>query len=156
MKDFLEKNKIPITIIVAAFIIAASIWLSRKPPSSSPSAILERKQTPQQSPTPAESVQPSSLRISFTQSPDYIGKYACVTGIINNVYTSQKGTIFINFCPDYKTCPFAAVIFSSNASKFPNPDQYTGKFVQITGFITAYQDRPQIVLENPAQIRIGQ
>ena len=30
MKDFFEKNKIPITIIVAAFIIAGSIWLSKR------------------------------------------------------------------------------------------------------------------------------
>jgi len=30
MKDFFEKNKVPLTIIVAAFLIAASIWLSKK------------------------------------------------------------------------------------------------------------------------------
>ena len=156
MKAFFEKNKIPITIIIAALIIAASIWLSRKPPSAAPLAIYEREQSPQQSPTPAQPVQPSSLRISFTQAPNYLGKYACVVGIVNHVYTSRKGTIFLNFCSNYKTCPFGVVIFGSNASKFPNPDQYTGKNVEITGFITAYQGRPEIVLESPAQIRIAQ
>ncbi len=152
MKDFFEKNKIPITIIVAAFIIAASIWLSRKPPSAAPPAAFES----QQSPRAAEPVQPSSIRISYTEAPNYLGKYACVIGTVDHVYTSQKGTIFLNFCPDYKTCPFNAVIFGSNASKFPNPQQYTGRTVEITGFITAYQGRPEIVLESPAQIRIGQ
>jgi len=156
MKDLLEKNKIPITIIVAAFVIAASIWLSRKPSSISSPGNPERERSPQQSPATAESVQPSSLRISFTEAPNYIGKYACVTGIVNYVYTSRKGTIFLNFCPNYKTCPFGVVIFGSNASKFPSPDQYKGKNVEITGFITAYQGRPEIVLESPAQIRIGQ
>ena len=156
MKDLLEKNKIPITIIVAASIIAASIWLSRKPPSAAPLGIPERERPPQQSPTPAEPVQPSSLRISFTEAPNYVGKYACVTGIVDHVYTSQKGTIFINFCSNYKTCPFGVVIFGSNASKFPNPNQYTGRNVEITGFITAYQGRPEIVIENPTQIKIGQ
>ena len=156
MKAFFEKNKIPITIIVAAFIIAASIWLSRKPPSAAPPAASEREQSPQQSSAPAQPVQPSSLRISFTQAPNYIGKYACVIGAVDRVYTSRKGHIFLNFCPEYKTCPFAAVIFNSNAYKFPNPSGYTSKNVEITGFITAYQGRPEIVLESPAQIRVGQ
>jgi DNA/RNA endonuclease YhcR with UshA esterase domain len=156
MKDFLEKNKIPITIIAAAFIIAVSIWLSKKSPSTTPPAAPERESVPLQSPETAEPVQSPSTRITFSQAPDYIGKYACVTGKVDHVYTSQKGTIFINFCPDYKTCPFGAVIFGSNASKFPNPNQYTGKNVEITGFITAYQGRPEIVLESPAQIRIVQ
>jgi hypothetical protein len=31
MKDFLEKNKVPLTIIAAAFIIAGAIWLSKRP-----------------------------------------------------------------------------------------------------------------------------
>ena len=31
MKDFFDKNKIPITIIIAAFIIAGSIWPSNRP-----------------------------------------------------------------------------------------------------------------------------
>jgi DNA/RNA endonuclease YhcR with UshA esterase domain len=154
MKDLLEKNKTFIAIIAAAFIIAASIWLSRKPPSAAPPAASEREQ----SSTPAQPVpvQPASLRISFTQAPNYLGKSACVTGTVDHVYTSRKGTIFLNFCPDYKTCPFGVVIFGENASKFPNVEQYTGKNVEITGFITAYQGRPEIVLESPAQIRIGQ
>ncbi|MGA2915998.1 MAG: hypothetical protein ABSE89_08245 [Sedimentisphaerales bacterium] len=151
MKDLLEKNKTSITIIAAALIIAASIWLSRKPPSAAVPAAPEREQSSK----PAQPVQPASLRISFTEAPNYTGKYACVTGIVDHTYTSRTGTIFLNFCPDYRTCPFGAVIFGSNASKFPNPNQFTGKNVEITGFITAYQGRPEIVLESPAQIRIG-
>jgi len=37
MKNFFEKNKVPVAIIVAAFLIAASIWLSKRPaPRSGP------------------------------------------------------------------------------------------------------------------------
>jgi DNA/RNA endonuclease YhcR with UshA esterase domain len=156
MKDLLEKNKIPITIIVAAFIIAASIWLSNRPSAISLPGNPEREPPPQQSQESAQPLQPASTRISYTEAPNYIGKYACVTGTVNYVYTSRKGTTFINFCSDYKTCPFGVVIFASNASKFSNPEQYTGKNVEITGFITAYQGRPEIVLKSPAQIRIAQ
>jgi len=156
MNAFLEKNKIPLTIIVAALIIAAAILLSGRPsPANLPDAP-EREQPPQQSPQPAQPPQSSSTRISFTEAPNYIGKTVCITGKVDHVYTSRKGTIFLNFCPDYKTCPFNAVIFVSDASKFPSPDQYTGKNVEITGFITAYQGRAEIVLKSPAQIRIAQ
>jgi DNA/RNA endonuclease YhcR with UshA esterase domain len=152
MDQLLEKNKIPLAIIIAAFVIAASIWLSKRPPSAAP----QIAQTSQQSSKPAQPPQSSLPRISFSQAPDYIGKSVCVTGKVDRVYTSQKGTVFINFCPDYKTCPFGAVIFASSVPKFPNPQQYAGKDIEITGFITAYQGRPEIVIESPDQIKIGQ
>ena len=141
MKNFFEKNKIPLTIIVAAILIAASIWLSKRP-------------APQQLPKTVEPLQHPATRIDYTEAPNHVGEYACVSGKIDHVYTSRKGTIFLNFCPDYKTCPFGAVIFGSNAYKFSNPKQYEGKTVEITGLIKSYQGRPEIVLKDPRQIKI--
>ena len=145
MKNFHDKNKVPLAIIAAALIIAAAILVSRRPPSAALPPDNENRQTPQPSP---------STRINFTQAPENIGKVVCVTGKVDHVYTSDKGTVFINFCSDYKNCPFGAVIFDSSVSKFPNPQQYTGKIVEITGFITAYQGRAEIVLDSPDQIKI--
>jgi micrococcal nuclease len=149
MKDFFEKNKIPITIIIAAFIIAGSIWLSNRSSSIRPQSPSDRKPTPQ-----AERIQQPSIRISYTEATEHVGEYACVAGRVDHVYTSQKGTIFINFCPDYKTCSFGAVIFGSDSYKFPKPNQYEGKTVEITGLIRSYQGRPEIVLNDPGQIKI--
>jgi len=132
MKNFFYKNKVCITIIVAAFLIAASILLAKTDPP------------PQ-----------SAKRIDYTEAPNHIGEYTCVSGKIDHVYTSRKGTIFLNFCQDYKTCPFGAVIFGSDAHKFPNPQQYEGKTLEITGLIKSYQGRPEIVLKAPDQIKIA-
>jgi len=154
MKDFFEKNKIPITIIVAAFIIAGSIWLSNRSASTRPQSGSDRKLTPQQLPRTAEPLQQATIRISYTEAPEHVGEYACVAGRVDHVYTSQKGTIFINFRPDYKTSPFGVVIFGSDAYKFSKPNQYEGKTVEITGLIRSYQGRPEIVLNDPAQIKI--
>jgi hypothetical protein len=151
MANFYENNKTPIAIVAAAIIIAAAIFLSRKPPAALPPGNENRQSLPS-----AEPARSPSTRINFTQAPENIGKVVCITGKVDHVYTSQKGTVFINFCPDYKNCPFGAVIFVSNASKFPNPQQYTEKNVQITGFITAYQGRAEIVLDSPDQIKIEQ
>jgi len=144
MKDFFEKNKVPVTIIVAAFLIAGSIWLSKRPASISP----------QQLPKTAKPLQQPTIRINYTEAPNHVGEYACVSGKIDHVYTSQKGTIFLNFRPDYKTSPFGAAIFGSDAYKFPNPKQYEGETVEITGLIKSYQGRPEIILNDPGQIKI--
>jgi len=141
MKNFFEKNKVPLTIIVVAFLIAASIWLSKRP------APLQLSKT-------ALPPQDSAKRIDYTEAPNYVGEYACVSGKIDHVYTSKKGTIFLNFCPDYKACPFNAVIFGSDAYKFPNPKQYEGQTLEITGLIKSYQGRPEIVLNDLGQIKI--
>jgi endonuclease YncB( thermonuclease family) len=142
MKDFFEKNKVPVAIIVAAFLIAGSIWLSKKP-------------APQQLPKTAKLQQHSAKRIDYTEAPNHVGEYACVSGKIDHVYTSRKGTIFLNFCPDYKTCPFGVVIFGSDAYKFPNPKQYEGQTLEITGLIKSYQGRPEIILKDQGQIKIS-
>jgi DNA/RNA endonuclease YhcR with UshA esterase domain len=154
MKDFFEKNKIPIVLIVAAFLIAASIWFSKKPASISPQIENDRRPISQQLPKTSEPLQRSAKCIDYTEAPNHIGEYACVSGKIDHVYASKKDSIFLNFCPDYKTCPFGAVIFGSDASKFSNPKQYEGETVEITGLIKSYQGRPEIVLKEPGQIKI--
>jgi hypothetical protein len=153
MKDFFEKNKIPIAIIVAAFIIAGSIWLSNKSASNRPQSGSDRGLTPQQLPRTAEALQEPTIRISYTEAPEHVGEYVCVVGRVDHVKT-PKETTFLNFGPDYKIAPFGAVIFHSDAYKFPNPKQYEGKTVEITGLIRTYQGRPEIVLNDPGQIKI--
>jgi micrococcal nuclease len=154
MKDFFEKNKIPITIIVAAFIIAGAIWLSNRSAPVRPQNVIDRQPAPLQLPRTVEPLQQPTIRINYNEASDHVGEYACVTGRVDHVYTSQKGTIFINFCPDYKTCPFGAAIFGSDAYKFNNPKQYEGKTVEITGLVRSYQGRPEIILNDPGQIKI--
>jgi endonuclease YncB( thermonuclease family) len=164
MKNFFEKNKVPLTIIVAAFLIAASICLSRlaggsprrtkRPSLINPQSVIDRQPALLQLSKTALLPQHSAKRIDYTEAPNHVGEYACVSGKIDHVYISQKGNTFLNFCPDYKTCPFHAVIFSSDAYKFSNPKQYEGKTVEITGLIRAYKGRAQIILDDLSQIKI--
>jgi endonuclease YncB( thermonuclease family) len=144
MKDFFEKNKVPLSIIVAGLLIAGAIWLSKRPAPVRPPSESARTPTSQQ----------STIRIDYTEAPNHVGEFGCVSGRIDHVYTSQKGTVFLNFCPDYKTCPFGAVIFNSDVYKFPNPKQYEGQTVEITGLISSYQGRPEIILKDPSQIKV--
>ena len=46
------------------------------------------------------------------------------------------------------------VIFSSNFSKFEDVEKLEGKTVRVTGKVTEYQKRPQIVLDSKDQLKV--
>lgn len=91
---------------------------------------------------------------NYTEAPQHIGEYAAVKGKIVQVFMSNKGTIFFDFCRDYKTCPFSAVIFSSDAGKFKNLRSYEGREITIKGQIKTYQGKAEIIINSPEQIVI--
>lgn len=84
----------------------------------------------------------------------FIGETKCVFGKIESVYFSSGGTVFFDFCSDYKTCPFTAVVFKSAAARFSDAKKYEGRTVRITGLLKTYQGRPEIILENDSQIEV--
>ncbi len=154
MNDFFEKNKTFIGIIIGALIIGGFIYLSNSPSKSQ----LQNNQTfnPDSVPSISSSnnQQPTGSVIDYTDASKYIGEYKTVKGRIDNVFISSKNNSFLNFCPNYKTCSFSATIFSSDASKFSNIRGYEGKTVEITGLIKTYQGRPEIIINDPSQIKI--
>lgn len=88
---------------------------------------------------------------NYTEAKNHEGEYANVTGTIIQAYTS-KGTTFFDYCSDYKNCPFSAVIFSSDLSKFGDLQQYNGKTITIKGLIKDYKGNAEIILNDPSQI----
>jgi len=149
MKQFFEKSKIFIGIIIAVFVIGGSIYLVNKPTAGPPSTT--GGETTGES--PPETLGASEC-IDYTKAGEHIGEHGCVTGRVDHVFTSDKGNNFLNFCPNYKTCPFSAVIFNTDANKFSNIKGYGGKMVEITGLIKTYQGRAEIIINDPSQIKI--
>jgi micrococcal nuclease len=90
--------------------------------------------------------------VHFTEAPDNIGKKLWVKGKINHVFVSNKGNYFLNFCPDFRECPFSGLIFADKAYLFNDINSWSGKSVYIYGLIETYQNRPQVIIENPQQI----
>ncbi|MEI6305023.1 MAG: hypothetical protein WCP09_03360 [Candidatus Taylorbacteria bacterium] len=85
------------------------------------------------------------------EAVDHIGENATVVGTISRIFTSKSGTAFLDFCENFQTCPFTAVIFASDAAKFKNLDQYKRE-VRLTGLIKSYQGKAEIILNGPEQI----
>ncbi|MFA7302239.1 MAG: phospholipase D-like domain-containing protein [Candidatus Paceibacterota bacterium] len=90
--------------------------------------------------------------IDYTEAPEHIGKQASVQGTLLRAYTSAGGTTFLDFCKNYKTCPFTAVIFSDDLKAFGDLSHYEGSVVTLTGKIVSYQGKAEIILDNPSQI----
>lgn len=90
--------------------------------------------------------------IDYTEAPNHIGETASVHGTLIDTYTASSGTVFLDFCDNYKNCPFSGVIFADNATRFGDLSQYAGKAVTVTGKISAYQGKAEIVLSTPDQL----
>ncbi|HQU08191.1 MAG: hypothetical protein B7X04_03840 [Parcubacteria group bacterium 21-54-25] len=90
--------------------------------------------------------------ITYTDAAKHVGQTASVSGTIVSVYTSKTGTTFFDYCVSYNGCPFSAVIFASDKSKFGSLTKYQGQRITVSGPITSYQGRAEIVLNDPSQI----
>lgn len=123
----------PVLAICISLLLAASAWAQT---------------------TPAIDPDEGVPRITWKDAAQAIGQTVFVSGKIVNVGRTER-IAFLNF-EDKRPPGFVAVIFSDNWNKFPGDprDLYRGKIVEIRGMVTTYQDRPQMVVTRPEQIKI--
>jgi DNA/RNA endonuclease YhcR with UshA esterase domain len=92
--------------------------------------------------------------IAPAAAKDHVGEQVTVEGVVAEVHHAASGrATFIDIGGPHPSNPFAAVIFESDAGKFPNVDTLDGKTVDITGRIRLYHGAPEIILNDPAQIK---
>jgi hypothetical protein len=91
--------------------------------------------------------------IDFHQAAAHSGEQSCVAGRVLRAFTSRSGNTFLDFCDDYRNCPFTSVIFASDRGKFGDLTALQGRQVELRGKIQIYHDQPEIVLDDPAQIQ---
>ena len=82
-----------------------------------------------------------------------VGKSGCVAGLVLRVYSARTGTTFLDFCPDYRACPFSSVIFASDKDRFGDLGSLQGRRVEIRGDVISYQGRAEIIVHDPQQVR---
>jgi DNA/RNA endonuclease YhcR with UshA esterase domain len=85
---------------------------------------------------------------------DHVGEYATVEGRIADVFTSDNDNTFLNFGASYPRHVFSATVFARYRSQFKDLHALEGRRVRITGQIRLYQDKPQIILESPSQLKV--
>lgn len=128
---------------------------------------------------PGTSIAPQEIPVTLTISPPLQGeaidaldtaallqtgytypeKVVTVEGIIVNTHYVSGQPTFLDFHDPYEGY-FKALIWGDNRAKFiqafpPNPETYfKNKKVRIEGTITVYKGVPEIILNDPSQIRI--
>lgn len=91
--------------------------------------------------------------IPFTDAPKKIDETVCVTGKVVKVGSSARsGTQFINFCDDYRKCPFSVVVFPRDLEKIGDVRVLEGRTIEIHGKIKKYNGQAEMVLDDARQL----
>src|SRR5436189_4374150 len=86
------------------------------------------------------------------EAAKHVGETATITDTVDGVHQSGKGNIFLNMGGNYPNQAFTAFIPSTSAAQFPQPQQYEGRTVAVSGKITLYKGKPEIIVNSPSQI----
>ncbi len=92
--------------------------------------------------------------IAAADAKAHVGQTATVEGVVSEVHTAASGrATFIDIGGRYPNNTFTAVIFSRDVTKFSNVDELDGKTVDVTGPVRLHNGRPEIILNDPGQIK---
>ena len=82
-----------------------------------------------------------------------VGETITIEAKVAEVNKTEK-IVRINLEARFPKQELTLVIFSSNFSKFEEVEKLEGKTVRVTGKVTEYQKRPQIVLDSKEQLKV--
>jgi DNA/RNA endonuclease YhcR with UshA esterase domain len=108
--------------------------------------------------TLAVSVAQAQKTLTAAEAKDHIGEKATVCGnVVSTRYAtrSRGNPTFINLDKPYPDQVFTVLIWGSDRPKFGEPEQaYQHKRICVTGKISDYKGVPEIVANEPSQIRV--
>jgi len=102
-------------------------------------------------------VLPVRGEIAAKDAENYLGKTETVCGQVasaTHALRAKGQPTFLNLDEPFPNQIFTIVIWGSDRAEFPEPPEkvYKGKRICVTGAITSYQGKPQIVVKDPKQI----
>ena len=89
--------------------------------------------------------------IAIEQAQKKVGQLACVKAKVVRVNESQSGNTYLDFCENYRQCPFSVVVFHRDAKHLGDLKALAGKDVEIFGPVQEYAGRAEIVLRDKRQ-----
>jgi DNA/RNA endonuclease YhcR with UshA esterase domain len=90
--------------------------------------------------------------LSVLEAGRHVGKSRCVSGTVVKVEEGNNGVTFLDFCADYRSCPFTVIVFRGDLKNVGDVRQLQGRVVSIKGTIEEYDDRAEIILRHPQQL----
>ena len=96
--------------------------------------------------------------LTATEAKAHIGEQATVCGKVVSTRwaeSSRGSPTFLNFDQPYPDQVFTLLIWGNDRSKFDNPETtYRGKRVCVTGKISAFKGVPEVIANDPSQIKV--
>jgi len=92
--------------------------------------------------------------VPFTEAKKHIGDEVCITGKVLKVGRSPRsGTQFLNFCDDYRSCPFTVVVFAKDLAHVGDVTALEGKEIKLYGKVREYKGQAEIILNDERQLK---
>jgi hypothetical protein len=92
--------------------------------------------------------------VPFTEAKKHVGDELCITGKVLKVASSPRsGTHFLNFCEDYRNCPFTVVVFAKDLPRIGDVRQLEGQEIKIYGKVKEYKGQAEIILNDVRQLK---
>jgi len=90
--------------------------------------------------------------LPIEKAPELVGKTACIRGTVLKAVPSRAGSFHLDFCADYRSCPFTVYVPAASLRNVGDVRELQGKEVEIQGKIQQYGGRAEIVLKELRQL----
>ena len=95
--------------------------------------------------------------ITPTEAARHVGQEVIVQGTVSQIATTVSLTTHINFGGLYPNHVFTATILKASQSLFTGVRaKFDGKVAQVQGTVRLYRGKPEIVIDEPGQLRLVQ
>jgi hypothetical protein len=94
----------------------------------------------------------ASATYTAIEAAKHVGENAVVTDRVDGVHRSKNGNIFLNMGGKYPNQAFTAFIPAKSAGQFSDFQKYDRKTVAVSGKITLYRGKPEIVVTASSQV----
>jgi hypothetical protein len=91
--------------------------------------------------------------ISSKEVKSRIGDSLIIKGFIADIYLSDKAA-YLNFEEKFPKNIFSCVIFENKFAEFGDLSKYKNRVVEVTGKITSFKNKPQVILFSKEQLNI--
>ncbi len=92
--------------------------------------------------------------LPISEAPQKLGSTLCITGKVLSVERSPSGSAwFLNFCEDYRKCPFSAVVFTKDLRDVGDVRMLAGRTVEVHGKVLLYKGVPEIIIRDARQLK---
>ena len=89
-----------------------------------------------------------------SEASAHTGETATIEGVVKGTPVTVNRTQFLDFGDTYPNQDFSAVIWAPDAAQFKSVSNYNGKRVAVTGKITLYRGKPEMVLTSADQLKV--